>query len=688
MSIVGGLYARFRSLCCASRVPTPATSTFVATANAREMSEAAAETELPDDSLQVETDAQPRTETSTAAMTRAKTVREWLEANDLLGHGVEDGAACGVALVYDETMLLHCGPPGHPERPTRVKEILAQLRLSGLIRACAQLPSREVSEEELCLCHDSEFVHRVLNYEAMARRKAKAYTFPFGPDTYVCEHTARCARLSAGSPLNLLDAAFDKSSPVTCGMAVIRPPGHHATADRASGFCLFNNVAVAARYAQDRHKVKRVAIVDWDVHHGNGTNDLFAEDPDVLFFSMHRYDHGFFPGSGFLEDAGKSNARGYTVNVPLGKGFGDIDVSHVMRYILCPLLEKFNPEVIFISAGFDAVKGDPLGDCRISPECYGWMTRCLYRLAKHYCEGRLFLLLEGGYNPDMIAQCTVECVEALVAETTGLSIGTAELSFEAAPSVTTTPAASRLGTPVMSPAHSYTASDIPTMTLSSIPSAELTPSSPRQSEGTRTPTSCPASPSMKPQKARIPSTKTLVAVRKVSELHHILPLELPLAPKPSEGAGKVDKNAKKNQKRRMARKSSDGAEEDTGASSDSSAWAIALGGLSDPDLPSAVPSPSPSLARHTAAPPSFQLPPAFPGLGEGVAARESCTDEDQGAQDSATAEEQTSLVSPRAPSSSPPQPSSPVASVGEPSPKSGPTAPGSRSGRKSKNKKR
>mmetsp|Transcript_75308 Transcript_75308/g.137541 ORF Transcript_75308/g.137541 Transcript_75308/m.137541 type:complete len:733 (-) Transcript_75308:157-2355(-) len=540
--------------------------------------------------------------TSARGLERAQRVRGWLEANDLLDADESDRH---VGLVYDEATLLHCGPESHPEQPARVKEILTQLRLSGLAEACELLPAREAEEEELCQVHAADFVERVLHFETTARKKAKAYTFPFGPDTYVCEQTPRAARLAAGCPLNLVDAAFDESSPVTCGMAVIRPPGHHATADRASGFCLFNNVAVAARHAQHAHKVKRVAIIDWDVHHGNGTNDIFAEDPDVLFFSMHRFDaHGFFPGSGCLEDSGKADAKGYTVNVPLDKGFGDLDVQHVMRYVVCPLMDKFQPEAIFVSAGFDAAKTDPLGECRVTPEGFGWMTRCLHRLASHYCEGRLFLLLEGGYNPDMIAQCTVECVHNLVAETAGLSSGNMLFSAGLAPSPSATPLNSVPGTPV-----SLTPMASPLLGHTATPPAtppSLTPGASPQMGPARTP---PASPHGR-QKERAPASKTVYAVRKLTELHNILPLELPLAPKQNAGAGATNKNSRKNERRRQQRV----ADED-GQSSDSSGWAIAMGGLSDTDLPSAMSSPKsgPIRAAH---PPSFQLPPAFPSLGK------------------------------------------------------------------------
>ncbi|CAK0887039.1 unnamed protein product, partial [Prorocentrum cordatum] len=354
---------------------------------------------------------------SSTALARARCTREWLEERGFLDT-LEGERQVGLA--YDEFMLQHVGPQGHPEQPARLEEILSQLWTSGLLEACARMPTREATDEELQRVHSAHHVERVLRCEASAKKKTKGFSFPFGPDTYVCEQSPCCARMAAGCLLSLADALLSPESSVRTGMALVRPPGHHASGDRASGFCLFNNVAVAARHLQQQHGLERVAIVDWDVHHGNGTNDVFAEDESVLFFSMHRWEKtGFFPGSGVLEDAGKGDARGLTVNVPLDKGYGNADVEHVFRYVLCPLLAKFRPDAILVSAGFDAVKGDPLGECRVSPEGFGWMTRCLCRLARHFCDGRLLLCLEGGYNPDAIAQCTVECVQSLLAEASG-----------------------------------------------------------------------------------------------------------------------------------------------------------------------------------------------------------------------------------------------------------------------------
>lgn len=505
----------------------------------------------------------------------------WLKENRLLEASVERR----VAIVTDEAMVLHSGPAGHPEQPARLQEIVKQLELSGLLQACAALPSHEATEEELKRTHASEYVDKVLaSAELGVRRRegAKAYRFPFGPDTYVNDHTAKAARLAAGCLVGLVDACLDEASPTRTGMAVVRPPGHHATSDKAMGFCLFNNVAVAARHAQKKHGLGRIAIIDWDVHHGNGTSDLFANDESVLFFSMHRWDSGFFPGTGFLEDAGQKPARGYTVNVPLEKGFKDHDVCHVVRYILCPLLDKFKPDAIFVSAGFDAVKGDPLGECKLSPECFGWMARCISRMARHYCEERLFLVLEGGYDPDLIAQCTVECVQSLLAEANDLPgpQWQAPGAFEGptpGASALQTPATSVPGTPSASPAgtpklKAATPPGTPNLTPLSSPKlkAATPPSSPMVG-----PAGATDRERAKQEKGRQCSARTRHTVRQLTEIHHLLPLQIPLAPVETAAAAK---NARR-QERRKKKKSGDEGWTD-GASSDSSGWAIACG-LSD-----------------------------------------------------------------------------------------------------------
>lgn len=579
---------------------------------------------------------------SAAACVRTRTTHTWLEANNLIEIGQEGEARVG--LVYDEAMLQHGGPPGHPERPLRLQEILRQLGASGLLEACTRVEARDATEEELLRVHADFHVEKVLHHDANSqRRKPKAYSFPFGPDTYVNQHTAECAKLAAGGLLSLIDACLSGKGVGSaviphCGMAVVRPPGHHASAERASGFCLFNNVAVAARHLQQKHGLKRVAIVDWDVHHGNGTSDIFTEDESVLFFSMHRYEtNGFFPGTGFLEDVGHDPARGYTVNVPLDKGYGDQDVAYIVRHVLCPLLDRFKPEAILVSSGFDAVRGDPLGECRVTPEGFGWLTRCLHRLAKHYCEGRLYLALEGGYNCDMIAQCTVEVVQSLLAEETGLTVPRAELpppspsvaassrpgSMPGTPSAPGTPATpGALGAPA-TPLRTFVLPPALHETSLSSPRQQITPASPSPS--------CPSSPYFMPgspcfsasaarPKAKQPNPKTVKLVRKITEMHNMFALELPLAPKPSEKAGVTggNKSSRKNDRRRLHSHSVKGDED---GSTDNSGWDIAIGSASD-----AEPLPSPSMrpmSRATSgsgpgtphsSPPALELLPSMPHL--------------------------------------------------------------------------
>lgn len=517
---------------------------------------------------------------SSSAQTRNEGVRKWLQENI-------ERRVNSVALCFDEDMLLHAGPPSHPEAPARLQEILGQLWDSGLMEVCKVLPSREATREEILRVHTEKHL-KTLAAETEVKKKGPGWVIAKGTDTYVCEGTLRAAHLAVGCLLNMVDACFETHAQVRCGMAVVRPPGHHATADVFSGFCIFNNVAVAARHAQEVYGLQRIAIVDWDVHHGNGTSDIFAEDPNVLFFSMHRFGN-FFPLTGAHDETGKKTASGFTVNVPLDKGYSDADVCYVMRYVICPMLESFHPEAIFISAGFDAVRGDPLGECKVSPEGFGWMTRCLYRLATHYCESRLFLVLEGGYDPDLIAQCSVECVRSLVAEATGVPGPWADLkplAHSPVASATPTPAASPAPSPFFS---SSVAPKVAAATIVASPEASM---------------SAPASPTAKPspdrKKVRGPLKATMKIVRKLTELHHILGLELPVAPLDPSGS----KNAKRSERRRH--KKGDGADTDG-----EDAWSIASG--EEPEVPFS-PATGPENLHHL--PDDFELPPQMPESSE------------------------------------------------------------------------
>jgi acetoin utilization deacetylase AcuC-like enzyme len=218
------------------------------------------------------------------------------------------------------------------------------------------------------------------------------------------------AYLAAGGALAAVDAI--QSGQVDHVFCAVRPPGHHAEAGRAMGFCLFNNVAVAARYVQKKHGLKNVLIVDWDVHHGNGTQHSFEEDPSVLFFSTHQYPH--YPGTGRATERGKGSGEGFTINVPMEPGQGDDEYRAIFLKYLVPVAEKFKPEFVIISAGFDAHKDDPLANMCLTEEGYSELTRIVAGIAKRHAGGRILSSLEGGYNLSALAASVDAHIQALL----------------------------------------------------------------------------------------------------------------------------------------------------------------------------------------------------------------------------------------------------------------------------------
>jgi acetoin utilization deacetylase AcuC-like enzyme len=305
-----------------------------------------------------------------------------------------------VGLVFDERFLAHRAPYAHPEHPGRLQAILERLDEEGLTTHCQPVPAREATREELERVHTAGHVERVAG-------TARSEFRQLDPDTYTSRESALAARLAAGGLVDL--AAEVAAGRLSSGLALLRPPGHHAEADRAMGFCLFNNVAVAARALQ-AGGLRRVLIVDWDLHHGNGTQHTFWSDPSVLYFSTHQYP--FYPGTGAVEEAGGAGAAGRTVNVPWPGGMGDADYAEAFRRILLPVAEEFAPDVILVSAGFDAARGDPLGSMRLSPDGYAWMTSRLLSLA----GGRVVLALEGGYDLGAISRSAAACLRVLLGE--------------------------------------------------------------------------------------------------------------------------------------------------------------------------------------------------------------------------------------------------------------------------------
>lgn len=280
---------------------------------------------------------------------------------------------------------------GHPENASRVAAIAQYLQNSDLLSGVLDIQPRLASEDELLVVHDSSYLQHL---SATARRGGR-----FDMDTYLTPQSEHVARLAAGGVLALVDAVIDGRA--ENGAAAVRPPGHHAGMSRGMGFCLLNNVAVAARYIQRQFGLGRVAIVDIDVHHGNGTQDILYDDPSILYISTHQ--SPLFPGTGRLHEIGRDDAKGSTVNIPLPPGAGDTAYRLMMETVVIPVLQRFQPEFLFVSAGFDAHWRDPLANMRLTLAGYDALIRMLVRLAGDQCEGRIAVILEGGYDLQVLA---------------------------------------------------------------------------------------------------------------------------------------------------------------------------------------------------------------------------------------------------------------------------------------------
>ncbi|XP_063579226.1 polyamine deacetylase HDAC10 isoform X13 [Pongo abelii] len=301
----------------------------------------------------------------------------------------------GTALVYHEDMtatrLLWDDPECEIERPERLTAALDRLRQRGLEQRCLLLSAREASEEELGLVHSPEYVSLVRETQVLGKEELQALSGQFDA---ICFHpsTFHCARLAAGAGLQLVDAVL--TGAVQNGLALVRPPGHHSQRAAANGFCVFNNVAIAAAHAKQKHGLHRILVVDWDVHHGQGIQYLFEDDPSILYFSWHRYEHGrFWP---FLRESdadavGRGQGLGFTVNLPWN---------------------QFDPELVLVSAGFDSAIGDPEGQMQATPECFAHLTQLLQVLA----GGRVCAVLEGGYHLESLAESVCMTVQTLLGD--------------------------------------------------------------------------------------------------------------------------------------------------------------------------------------------------------------------------------------------------------------------------------
>jgi acetoin utilization deacetylase AcuC-like enzyme len=321
------------------------------------------------------------------------------------------------ALIYDPIFLEHLTPPGHPERPQRVEmaikviEALNWLERDGLVL----LPPRAATLDELAAIHDRNYIQMVKDAcEQVAEEQAKGgrKTRFFATDTYVSAKSYEAALKAAGAPLTAIDAIM--KGEIKNAYCLVRPPGHHALPDEAMGFCLFNNVAVAARYAIDHYGLERVMIIDYDVHHGNGTQDIFYEDPRVLYFSTHQAP--FYPGTGHSHERGAGPGLGTTINVPLPATTGFETYEPVFRQVMAPAADRYNPQLILVSAGFDAHWDDPLGGIYLSTAGFLRLTQIIIDLADLLCEGRLVMVQEGGYSLNAMGACVATCVNALLGD--------------------------------------------------------------------------------------------------------------------------------------------------------------------------------------------------------------------------------------------------------------------------------
>ena len=302
-------------------------------------------------------------------------------------------AGAKTGFVYSDAFLAHETGEGHPERPERLTAIVRRLERAGLLGQLERIEPRAATRPWLTTLHAPAYIDRV----ERTCREGPAYLD--SPDTPVSRGSFQAALLAAGGVMAAVDAVLQGK--VRNAFCAIRPPGHHALRDRAMGFCLFGNVALAARYAQRRYNLSRVLIVDWDVHHGNGTQAFFEEDPSVFYFSVHR--SPFYPGTGHAEDRGSGAAAGTKLNVPLPAGSAGGAYERAFAEQLRPAALAFRPDCVFISAGFDAHADDPLGGMRLTAEDYGRLTAAVKDIAAQACRGRLVSVLEGGYSLEGIA---------------------------------------------------------------------------------------------------------------------------------------------------------------------------------------------------------------------------------------------------------------------------------------------
>jgi acetoin utilization deacetylase AcuC-like enzyme len=310
------------------------------------------------------------------------------------------------ALLLDSRFKQHDTGPGHPESAARYDAVTDAFRKEKLVEKMRRLKTRAATDDEVALCHTRPYI-------TTAKRDIRAGLRALSTgDTAVCEESLDVALHAVGGVCNAVDAVM--AGEVKNAFCAVRPPGHHATPNRGMGFCVFNNVAIGARYAQKKHGVDRVLIADWDVHHGNGTQDVFYEDGSVLFFSTHQ--HPWYPGTGMPEERGEGKGKGKIMNRPFPAGSGRSQIVESFRRDLLTAATDFKPDLVMVSAGFDSRKGDPLGRFQLTDEDFRDLTLVMMEIANKHAGDRVVSLLEGGYSLTGLASGVTTHLKALASE--------------------------------------------------------------------------------------------------------------------------------------------------------------------------------------------------------------------------------------------------------------------------------
>jgi acetoin utilization deacetylase AcuC-like enzyme len=309
-------------------------------------------------------------------------------------------------ILRGEIFLKHLPGDGCPDTPKRLKALYAMLDEPDMQGLFIKILSRKARKEEVLLFHTQDY------FEKIAKTQGQEL-IAFTADTHACEDSFDAALYATGGLLNAISMVAAKK--IDNAFALIRPPGHHAEKSRAMGYCLFNHVALGAAFARKHLKLDKVLILDWDVHHGNGTQHAFERDPHVLFFSVHQA--GLFPGTGSFTDTGAGQGEGYTINLPIPKGYGDAEYVAIIDRLLRPVAEQFAPDLILVSAGFDTHRDDPMGGMEMTARGFAAMTASIKKIADKVCQGKLVISLEGGYNCEALA----ESVKAVLREMAGIT---------------------------------------------------------------------------------------------------------------------------------------------------------------------------------------------------------------------------------------------------------------------------